>query len=192
VRPTPTSLALLVVILLAGLVPTEWISYDRAAVMGGEVWRLLSCHLAHGGTGHLILNVAALLALAVLFPRTAGHPAVLGASAAAVSLGIFLLRTDVTHYVGLSGVLHGILAAAALSNPYLLTALGAKLLYEQTAGALPLADGAVLVDAHLFGALGGLAAAAITRSIARTASTNSEPDPDPAQRAAAATPPQLP
>jgi hypothetical protein len=67
--------------------------------------------------------------------------------------------------VGLSGVLHGALAAGALgwwrqeSKPLALgltAVLLGKLAWEQWHGALPLSgDMPVVVDAHLYGAIGG-------------------------------------
>src|SRR6185295_4943120 len=41
--------------------------YVRTAVLGGELWRLLSTHLVHAGAAHLLWNLAglALVALAV-------------------------------------------------------------------------------------------------------------------------------
>jgi membrane associated rhomboid family serine protease len=76
-------------------------------------------------------------------------------------------------YVGASGVLHGVMAAGVLAavrrrewTGYVLGAfLIGKLLYEQTAGALPLAGPAVpvVVEAHLYGVIGGLLAALCIR-----------------------------
>jgi len=72
-------------------------------------------------------------------------------------------------YVGSSGVLHGVMAAGTLAHlrrrdldGWLLAAfIVVKVAYEQHTGALPFADSGagVIVDAHLFGALGGLAVA---------------------------------
>jgi hypothetical protein len=72
--------------------------------------------------------------------------------------------------VGSSGALHGVLAAGTLAHLrrgdfdgwILAVFLVAKLAYEQWSGALPFAGGTmpVVTDAHLYGALGGLAAAA--------------------------------
>jgi hypothetical protein len=74
-------------------------------------------------------------------------------------------------YVGFSGVLHGALAAGAVAwhrresalLAWALTAvLAGKLIWEQAVGALPLSgDLPVVVDAHLYGAAGGLLAALV-------------------------------
>ncbi|MEM9492678.1 MAG: rhombosortase, partial [Myxococcota bacterium] len=90
-----------------------------------------------------------------------------------VDLGFWLLVPGLTWYVGLSGVLHGLLIAGLICGwrqaPGESGALGvvvaAKLAWEQFGGALPgsalTAGGPVIVDAHLFGAAGGLVAGAI-------------------------------
>jgi len=85
-----------------------------------------------------------------------------------VGATIHLLNPEVQRYVGLSGVLHGLFVTGALSETAcdrrwglgLLAAVGAKLAYEQLFGPLPGSEagagGPVLVDAHLYGALGGI------------------------------------
>ena len=81
-------------------------------------------------------------------------------------------------YVGLSGVLHGALAAGAVAwwryesklLALLLSAIFAgKLAWEQWHGALPLSgDLPVVVDAHLYGALGGALAGVLLWVVAHT------------------------
>ena len=81
-----------------------------------------------------------------------------------------MLEPQLEWYVGLSGVLHGALAAGAIgwwrheSKPLALAltaVLVGKLAWEQWQGALPLSgDMPVVVDAHLYGAIGGALAGA--------------------------------
>ena len=85
-------------------------------------------------------------------------------------------------YVGLSGVLHGLVAAGALALLLRREALGAvlalglcaKLGYEQLAGPVPFTaesvGGPVVVAAHLYGAAGGFLAEALTRVVRRRGS----------------------
>ncbi|MHC4958470.1 MAG: rhombosortase [Planctomycetota bacterium] len=148
--------ALALLIVVGAALPVEWLRYDREAVVHGQVWRLLSCHLAHDGLLHLAQNVATLLALGVFFHDKAVRPAVVLASALAVSLGILVFCPDVPYYVGFSGALHG--CAAGTLNPYALGIVGLKVIYELVFGPTPLAGDSVLVVAHLYGAAGGLAA----------------------------------
>jgi rhomboid family GlyGly-CTERM serine protease len=153
------------------------LSYERDAVGAGQIWRTVSAHLVHLDARHLAMNVAALLLLAALYGRTlrlrdwflAGLTA-----AVAVSAGLYFFVPEVTGYVGLSGVLHGLWAAGAISvaresrleAALSLVALGGKLLLERRFGPLGghLAGISVILPAHWLGALGGLAAALALRS----------------------------
>ena len=156
---TPLTLALLIA--AAAFVPAQWLRYDRAAVLHGEVGRVWTCHLVHASLAHAALNGLALAALAVCLRLR--WTWVLVATATATSVGILALRPDVALYVGLSGVLHGVFAAGALRRrrQWLLLPLAAKLAWEQWQG--PLTPGPVLVDAHLYGAIAGLVAGALSR-----------------------------
>lgn len=149
--------------------------YERVAILGGEYWRLITGHLVHGSTAHLLLNMVGLGLIAGLFPRdySLGQWLFIGvASVAAIDAGFVLFEPQLDWYVGLSGVLHGALAAGAVgwwrheTKPLaavLSAILAGKLAWEQHFGALPLSgDMPVIVNAHLYGAVGGsLAAVAI-------------------------------
>jgi rhomboid family GlyGly-CTERM serine protease len=147
--------------------------YERHAVESGEYWRLLTAHLVHLGWGHLWPNLAALAVVGALFAdvfRNADWWRASIASAAAIDAGLYLLDPAVLWYVGLSGVLHGLVAAGAFAlllrrevvGLVLAMGLGAKLLFEQLVGPVPFTaesvGGPVVVAAHLYGAAGGLAA----------------------------------
>jgi rhomboid family GlyGly-CTERM serine protease len=166
-------LALLLSLSLAGDAATRALRYERAALAGGEWWRLLGAHLVHYDAMHLAMNGAGFALLWSLFVRDARWRdwLVTGmAAAAAIDAGLWLLAPRVYWYLGLSGVLHGWWAAAGLAararwpleGALTLALLAAKLAFEQLQG--PLSSGLhaalpVVVDAHLYGALGGLAAA---------------------------------
>jgi rhomboid family GlyGly-CTERM serine protease len=156
--------------------------YERAAIEGGQYWRLLSGHLVHLGFGHLWPNVAALLIIGALFDdvfRTADWLRASIASAAAIDIGLYVFDPDVTWYVGLSGVLHGLVAGGALAlllrkqklGAALALGLGAKLAFEQLAGPVPFTaesvGGPVVVAAHLYGAAGGLLAETVAHFVRR-------------------------
>jgi len=146
--------------------------YQRSAIAAGEWWRLVTGHFVHLGLEHAVLNGLGLALMWALFARDYSRRAwlvILAGTLAGVDLGLWLRDSTVEWYVGSSGVLHGVLAAGALAHLrrreldgwIIAVFLVAKLTYEQLVGALPLTQGgAVVVDAHLFGALGGLAAAA--------------------------------
>ena len=153
----------------------EWLSYDRDGIVAGQGWRLLTGHFVHLGPSHLALNALGLLLVWLLVGATAstGRWLFIGAvSIGGIDAGLWLFAPRLDWYVGLSGLLHGLLAAGIVAelrggsrDSWVLAALVlAKLAYEQFAGPLPgseaSAGGAVVVDAHLFGVVAGTLAAA--------------------------------
>ncbi|HEX2667445.1 MAG TPA: rhombosortase [Gammaproteobacteria bacterium] len=144
--------------------------YERVAILHGEAWRLFTGNFVHLGTGHLLEDMAGLLLLWLLFEdalpgwRT---PAVVSAGALAVGLGLLAGDPQVDWYVGISGALDTLWAAGSLGlirrrdrfGWVLAALLVSKLAYEQCFGALPFSSvstgGAVIVDAHLYGAFAG-------------------------------------
>src|SRR5581483_8302721 len=162
---------------LAGKAGRTLLRYDRAEIAAGEWWRLLTAHFVHLDLAHAALNSLGLVLMWALFARDYRPrqwlTIVLGAIAA-IDAGLWLRDSTVAWYVGSSGALHGVMAAGTLAHlrrgdldGWLLAAfLIVKLCYEQLAGALPFTDSAhgVVVDAHLYGALGGIALAACLQS----------------------------
>ncbi len=160
----------IVLIMLGGESASQWLRYDRLAIMQGEYWRLLTAHLTHLGWSHLLLNLAGLFLLWILLgdvlSRT-GWILLLLVSALAISAGLWLFDPQLRWYVGLSGVLHGMLLGGALllalngsrEGIYLLLVCVGKLLWEQFMGPMPgseaTAGGKVIVNAHLYGAVAG-------------------------------------
>lgn len=154
----------------------EWLRYDRQQLADFQFWRLLSGHFVHLGLSHYVLNAIGLLLVWQLvgnqFSRGQWLWVALG-SIAAMDLGFWLLEPQLTWYVGLSGLLHGILAAGIVGSwnsdrrmaLVLAVVVVLKLAYEQLAGPLPGSEatsgGAVVVVAHLYGAIGGVFTAAI-------------------------------
>ena len=147
--------------------------YERGGVLTGEYWRLITGHFVHATPAHLFLNLTGLGLMAALFPREYSVREwliVLAVSLLCIDAGFVLFEPQLQWYVGLSGVLHGALAAGAVgwwkheSKPLALalsSVLIGKLGWEQWQGALPLSgDMPVIVDAHLYGAVGGLLAGA--------------------------------
>jgi len=94
----------------------EKLILERDAVLQGEMWRLLTGHLVHTGSYHLIWDVLPLLVLGLLFePVLKGQIwVVLAFSGLVVSLGLMLLQPGLASYCGLSGVLNGLWVAGAL------------------------------------------------------------------------------
>ena len=163
---------LLVLPALGGEALERGLRYDRAGLAAGQWWRLLTAHLVHLDLRHAVLNALGLALMWALFARDYSPRQwlliVLGA-VAAIDAGLWFADSTVAWYVGSSGALHGVMAAGALAHlrtgerdGWILGGLLLlKLVYEQWVGALPLSGSdPVVVDAHLFGVLGGAAAAA--------------------------------
>lgn len=146
------------------------LEFNRTAIEQYELWRLFTAHFYHTNLNHLLLNIGGLVLLWLLhgqFYQTKIFLALCFNSALLTSLGL-LFFTDMSLYVGLSGILHGIFLWGALRDiqshektGYLLVlGLMAKLIYEQVVGAsaevASLINANVAVDAHLYGAISGL------------------------------------
>jgi rhomboid family GlyGly-CTERM serine protease len=166
------SLGGLLVLQAGGAGTVAALRYDRSALAAGQWWRLLSAHAVHLDLRHTVLNGAGLALLWALFARHyRGRQwlLILMTAACAIDAGLWFRDTRVMWYVGASGVLHGAMAAGCLAalrrgereGFYLAAFVLAKLVYEQAGGVLAFAGSAlpVVVNAHLYGALGGLAAA---------------------------------
>ena len=154
----------------------EILRYDRSAIAQGEYWRLLSGHIAHLGHRHLLLNLAGLALVWLLLGRlytTRQWILVAAISVLVMDAGFWFVDTGMRWYVGLSGMLHGLLLAGAIrrfrslpgESIVICAVLVAKLAYEQVAGPLPgseaAAGGAVVVNSHLYGAIGGALSALV-------------------------------
>ena len=154
----------------------ELLRYDRLATADGEIWRLLTGHFVHLGLPHLLLNLAGLALVWLLVGRRYGTKQwlyVAAISIVATGAGFWWLDTDLRWYVGLSGMLHGLLLAGAIQgirwvrweSVAICVLVVAKLAFEQFVGPLPgsemAAGGPVVVSAHLYGAVGGVLSAAV-------------------------------
>lgn len=162
--------ALLLLPELAGDAGRVWWRYERTGIAAGEWWRLASAHWVHLDLRHALLNAAGLALVWALFARDY-RPAhwlfIAVVSMLAIDAGLWFGAPQIEWYVGASGWLHGVMAAGALARlrrrevdgGVLAVVLAGKLLLEQYMP-LPFAGGApVVVQAHLYGAIGGLAVA---------------------------------
>ena len=152
----------------------DWIDswrFKRELVEQGDVWLLLSGHIAHLNWSHSALNMAGLGIVALFFSTHASVKQlllVILVSACVINVGLLLWMNDIRYYVGLSGVVNGLFLYGALreiryypTSGYVLTAvLIGKLAWEAVNGALPgsedMTGGRVLTEAHLLGAIGGV------------------------------------
>lgn len=152
-------------------------SYQNNFVQNSEYWRLVTGHLTHLGWPHFLLNMAGLILVWSLYGNAFRYRIWLVVflwCSFSISLGFYLFDSGLQSYVGLSGVLHGLIAAALLSSfiqsfqksvtiPWedalVFVGLWCKVIYEQMAGPVPLTESVsganVVVNAHLYGAISG-------------------------------------
>lgn len=174
------ALLIVCVVLLLPELAGEWaraaLRYERAAIGSGEWWRLITAHLVHLDLWHAALNALGLVLMWSLFARDFSPrqwPLIVAATFAAIDAGLWYHDTQVDWYVGASGVLHGVMAAGTLAHVrrgdldgwILAVFIVVKLGYEQWSGALPFNESGVpvVVNAHLYGALGGVGMAALMK-----------------------------
>jgi rhomboid family GlyGly-CTERM serine protease len=155
----------------------EWgraaLRYERHAIAAGEWWRLVTAHLVHLDLEHAVLNALGLVLMWSLFARDFGPRqwlAIVIATFAVIDAGLWFRDPQIDWYVGASGALHGVMAAGTyahvrrgdLDGWILAIFIVVKLIYEQWHGQLPFNESGVpvVVNAHLYGALGGLGMAA--------------------------------
>ncbi|MCG7539780.1 rhombosortase [Pseudoalteromonas sp. OF7H-1] len=171
----PASLAILsTILMLFGLGPH--LDFDRNAIADGEIWRILSGQFTHSNWYHLMLNLLGILFIWLLH---AEYTTLRKYWLNVLFLGLFtglmilLFSPNIVVYTGLSGLLHGLIVWGALEDikrklttGYLLfIGVWAKICWEQYAGAstdvAKLIDSRVAIEAHLFGAVGGVVLAVI-------------------------------
>ncbi len=146
--------------------------YDRAAILDGEAYRLLTGHLVHLDLRHLGFNAGAFAMLGAVY-ETSGAPrgryvTLMLGSMAAISAVLLGLSPQTLSYCGLSAVLNALFAATVLGLwrdtrqvVWLLFLLGdlMKIGFEWRFGSIFNADlaWAPHYGAHLTGFLFGLA-----------------------------------
>jgi len=150
---------------------TETLVYQRQLITEGEIWRLITGHILHTNGYHLLLNLSALFMLWALhghFYQIKSYIALFLFCSVFTSIGIYYFDPSLLQYVGLSGVLHGIFVFGAIMDikakdktGYLLfLGVWLKVAHEQFYGASAdvsnLIEASIAINAHLWGALGGL------------------------------------
>lgn len=169
-------------LVLGGDLAREALRFDRSGLADWQVWRAITGHLVHLGPGHFLLNAAGVTLVALLVAREfrpIDWVALSIASIVGISAGLWFFNPEIAWYVGLSGLLHGWLAAGIVGlvthrRPDgwpLAILLAGKLAIEQWMGPLPgsaeASGGPVVVDAHLYGAIAGAGAALFATRLER-------------------------
>lgn len=166
---TTASLALL----LAGASLGGFAQYDRAAILHGEIWRLVTGHFLHWSASHLTYDVLAFVILGAICERRGRglFATVVVATALAVSLFLLAFRPEVELYRGLSAIDSALWVWAAFivgeRRLPLAVALGslflAKVAIESQTGALFVDGMTVMPVVHLIGAAVGFCGAMVER-----------------------------
>lgn len=160
------------------------LALEPNAVLKGEWWRLMTAHWLHFTFYHFGINVIAFVAITALFftqESARQFTASVAIMCVLIGLALALLNPEYSPYVGLSGLLHGILVQGIITTRdysrsikgIALLLVGVKLGYEQSpwysAEDLEIAVGAqIAVDAHLYGAILGLLVGALMCVIGRS------------------------
>jgi rhomboid family GlyGly-CTERM serine protease len=160
---------LIITLALIGDPASEIFQWTRGDIYDGELWRLVTAHLVHLDMRHALINVGVLILLTGLF----GHVFTPTRHAIHAFVGMLIIDLGLTWlsnlewYVGLSGVLHTLAAAAVVRLivdhqdriAWGVAIFGLlKIAFENTAGGLPFSgdQSRVVTDAHLFGVLAGM------------------------------------
>ncbi len=167
---------------------SAWMEYDRAAVSAGQLWRLLTCHLAHFTPTHLGYDLFAFVVLTALSLGRAPRRAAIAITSAAalIPLASWVLLPNLQIYRGLSGLdsalyaLFGLLllrearadrdTTRMLVAGAALAAFATKIGYELLSGAAVFAPSDVFAPvplAHVVGAGCGLLAFGVPLGRAR-------------------------
>ncbi len=169
--------------------PTEWqhqLRYTRSTPI--EWWRFVTAQFLHLGWMHWLLNMLGLILITAIFNQDWTLRWMLVAFVASsifINAALWWLSPEVVWYVGLSGVLHGLLGAGVVysfkNQPVFSIGMGVlvvgKILWEQighqSIGTEALIGGKVLFDAHLYGLIGGSLAAIVCVIVCRNSLSDS-------------------
>lgn len=125
------------------LLAAQWLplfAFDRTAVLGGQFWRLATCHLTHLDPQHALVNaVGCGLILAILRDSMSWKAitacAVILASATSLAGVLLWVRVD---FAGFSGILYGLATVAVFAlrkrSPWLAGLMAAVLVAGIVAG----------------------------------------------------------
>lgn len=93
------------------------LEYDRAAILDGQWWRMVTGHLTHYGWWHLLTNLGYLVLLVALTRKSTvpGWPVYWLLGAMAVSVGLLLEPEPLLHYRGSSALLYGLTVWCAMA-----------------------------------------------------------------------------
>lgn len=179
-------LGVVLIIIIAQLpVLHDILAWDRTAILSGQWWRIITGNLTHSNYMHMIMNLAGLIVLVFLH-----HSYYKGAHVLfmiwvmMLAIGIVMFFTPFSWYVGLSGVLYGLLVWGAIKDIQckvplgwlLLIAVFGKLIfdtyYQDNALTVRIIEVSLAYQAHWTGALVGLLFALYAKNWPKSAATS--------------------
>jgi rhomboid family GlyGly-CTERM serine protease len=165
-------LATVVLLAIAEPISSHWLMFDRDAINEGQIWRLFSGHFVHLSMSHLLGNALGIVLLAYIAGRSLNNLVgilLLAWCVVVVGIGLYGYADYLDYYVGLSGVLHGLLLVAPFVSPFysrviagcFLLVIVSKVVWEQSSWYDDMAmagmiGGRVEANAHLLGVIAGL------------------------------------
>lgn len=167
---------------------SQWLEYDRAALIHGQLWRIITCHWTHFTWEQLIWDIAAFIGIGLLCEREnrRGFLLCLVLATICIPLAVWALLPETDVYRGISGIDSALFCYAAMMflldslregrNPVAAVALVAlglflgKTCYEYltqtTLFVQSVQDFVPLPLTHLVGGLAGVTTALFVRHLA--------------------------
>jgi rhomboid family GlyGly-CTERM serine protease len=171
------SLYLIVILIMLALAlgqphSSQWLQFNRSQIDVGEWWRVFSANWVHLSVNHLLGNSLGMVLFAYIAGRYLNNATgvlLLLWCCMWVGTGLYIYADYLQQYVGMSGVLHGLLLVAPFISKYyshrmawlFATVIIAKVIWEQ----LPWYDdmamygyigGRVETNSHLLGTVSGV------------------------------------
>lgn len=151
---------------------SHWLEYQRKSVESGQVWRLITANLVHLSLEHTLMNLASLWLITLIFRpllNTKDWLAWFLILYITNILAMHLWLPELNRYVGMSGALYGLIAAACVAelrlkvfiSGALLLIVGLKIFAPKILGIDNEYDewigGVVVEESHIIGYIEGLA-----------------------------------
>jgi rhomboid family GlyGly-CTERM serine protease len=119
-RPPTLTLTLAALALFVYAVPAlgEVLVYDRAAILSGEVWRLLTGNWVHFSSNHLVYDLLAFTLAGCIIEGQGqrGLGLLCLVSTTVIGVGLLALEPEMQRYGGLSGVAFAVIVYLALGG----------------------------------------------------------------------------